>query len=613
MASLWQERIKNADKGYKEWASKYRCDLLEQYYRGFHWKGKKDFLTVNYNPYTINLFYSTIKIKLAGLLFQKPSYVLSPTPGNSYDTDMAVKSAQLKQDVLNTIVHNPAMRFTRHLKFAALDSFFRFGIIECGYAADWRNPQKEDPLLKSWDDDEVTETKDRVLDDNDLPVNERFYVKRIPARKFRVGASEEVDLENHEWCGYYEYFYTSTLRRTKGIKWPSGSKNNYLSSEYTSGILGDLKEDSTVFRNLISKGSVSKVWHIFDQVSHKRQLFLDNQLEEPIWEGELERLPLIDIRWDYNLDGFYPIPPCWQWLSPQDEINEAREQMRSFRRRFTRKWQAVQDTIEPEEKEKFASGPDGVIITVKRDNAITPIQNPEIGATQQNALVIAKDDFNIVSGSTADIRGSADRETATKARIMDSRTQIRESADQIDFSDFVTRIGRELLAQTQERLVDGLWVKYTSGPSTDGGQAEMQSKGPVFKWISSQEISDGYDYTIELDVQNATPAAMQQAQEAFLTFLSLVAKFPMIAMSPDLIREAAYRCGYRNERIIEQMQKAAQLQMAMQQAASQTPGGGAAGPGGPGNNGADAASTQIAQQASPSVDQIDQQLEGQLS
>src|SRR6266550_2916373 len=117
MSNSWSIRIANANKYHDNWADRFRCSTLEDYYEGFQWKGKRDFLTVNYNPYTINMFYSTIKIKLASLLFQRPSFLVSPRPGNSqWDLDFAVRSAELKQDTLNTIIKNTSKYFVDNIK-----------------------------------------------------------------------------------------------------------------------------------------------------------------------------------------------------------------------------------------------------------------------------------------------------------------------------------------------------------------------------------------------------------------------------------------------------------------------------------------------------------------
>jgi len=603
----WESRIECANKYHGEWAGRYKVKMLEDYFRGFQWKQRRDYPTTNYLPYVINLVYSTIKIKLSSLLFQKPKYIISPRPGNSnWNQDFSVQSAQIKEDVLNTIVCNPNVNFAKHIKRAARDSFFRFGLIEVGYANDWRNPQKEDPHLKSWDDPDTAVQDDKVISENDVPVNERFYVKRIKPSRFRVAVSEACDLNDVDWCGYYDYYYTSTLMHTKGIKWPEQySGGSYVSAEYARGFIGEDKED--LFKQLYLTGEVSRVWHIWDNVSHKRLLLLDANEMAELWSGNYENLPFIDCRWDEETEGFYPIPPVFQWLSPQDEINEAREQTRSYRRRFTRKFQTLKGLVDEEEKEKFASGPDGILVEVKQDGAIKPIENPEQGPTAENALVIAKDDFNIISGTSAEARGqNADRETATQAKIVDVRTQIRESSEQLDFTCFLSEVGRKLLVLCQEKLVEGLWIKYTSDPDTQAEQTGMAVLGPVYQYISSQQIDDGYDFEIEFDVQNATPAAMQQAQQSFVNFLALLGN-PMVLMSPKMIREAAYRVGYRNEAIIQEAIQAAKVhaQMQAQQIAN-------APTGQPGQHTANSNKSRNAQMAVPQTSQIQTQLTNQL-
>ena len=604
--SPWRTRIEAANKHYGEWEGKFRCKMLEDYYEGFQWKQRRDYPTTNYLPYTINLFYSTIKIKLSSLLFQKPKYIISPNPGNlNWNEDFAVQSAEIKQDVLNVIVGNPSTNFTKHIKLAAMDSFFRFGLVEVGYAADFRNPQKQDPQLESWEDKDVAVSDDRVIEENDVPVNERFYVKRINPRRFRTCVSEAIDLNDHEWIGYYEYFPTRTLIHTKGINWPEGySGGEYYSAEYAGGFIGSDKED--IIKQLFVSGEISRVWNIWDLVANKRLLLLDADDMPVLFEKSISHLPLVDLRWDLRLKGFYPIPPTFQWLSPQDEINEAREQVRSYRRRFTRKFQTLKGNVDEEEKEKFSSGPDGILVEVKQMDAIKAIDNPEIGPTSENALLIAKDDFNIISGTSAEARGqNTDRETATQAKIVDLRAQVRESAEQMDFSVFLSQVGRELLAQCQDNLEAGLWVKYTQAP----GQVQVDpGQQQVYKYITSQQIDDGYDYECSFDISNATPAAMQAEQTAFTNFMAMLAQFPMISMNPALIRETAYRVGYKNEMIIQQAQKAAvaQLQMQAMQMMAKNQQQNAQG------GGANPAKTQTAQMATPTPSQIDNQLNNQL-
>lgn len=563
-SSPWPIRLDAADKQFGDWHSKFKCDTLESYYEGFQWKS--GYQSRNYNPYTLNLFYSTIKIKLANFLFQRPSFIVTPRPGQAdWNYEFAARSSIIKQDTLNTIISNPNMHFVRHMKLAALDSFFRYGLIEVGYSADWRNPQQPDPMLASWEDNDVQEHKDKVVKQEELPFGEQFYTKRIRPKRFRISAGESTDLDDAEWCGYYEYAYTNVLKKTKGINFPkhyasSDFSQNYVTSGMVESYSGSQADLTDEIRRMMSAGSISKIWHIFDLVAGKRCLYLCDYWDEPLWDEPLYRLPLIDVRWDFRTTGFYPIPPCFQWLTPQDEINEAREQTRSYRRRFTRKFQAVKGKVDEEELDKFASGPDGTIITVKEINALSPIENPTLGSTTENALLLAKDDFILVSGSSAEVTKS-DRETATKSAIEDQRAKIRESAEQLDFSAFLCKIGRELLCQAQEKMAIGIWAKMSNDPGQQIMQ-DMQINGPQYQYITNQDISDGYDFDIMVNVEDGTPAAMQQAQADFVTFLTLIQKFPVVTLSPLLIRKTAYVCNFRDEQVIQQMQQAAILQMA---------------------------------------------------
>ncbi len=219
------------------------------------------------------------------------------------------------------------------------------------------------------------------------------------------------------------------------------------------------------------------------------------------------------------------------------------EQMRSYRRRFTRKYQALKDSVEDDELQKFVSGPDGVVIITKMPNAIGPILNPEVGIALNEAFVIAKDDFNIVTGTSSDIRGQQDRTTATQAKITDARMSIRESAEQLDFAEFISNIGRETLSQAAEKLATGMWVKLNADP---GETIFSEAKSnPAYQYVTSQDLRDGYDFEIDVDIQDATPQQIAQGKQQYIEFISLITQFPMLTSSPALIRETAYRCGYR--------------------------------------------------------------------
>lgn len=607
--TLWTRRLANANKFHDEWEGKYRCSSLEDYKKGFQWKLRgTNPSNLNYRPYTLNLFHAELSRKLASTFIQKPKFLVSPKPDaqalNIFNQDQAVQAAGMKQDFLNTIIGNKNMNFTKHLRRVYKDSFSRFGILEIGYAADWRNPQKLDPYMKSWEDADVTEEQDKVIENIELPENERMFVKRINPKRFRVAVSEAIDLNDHDWCGYYDFYYTKTLKNTKGIKWPDDGPSSDNAARNGAGDVSIIK-DRPEFLRMLDEGDISKVWRIWDQVSHKEKLLLESNMDEPLWEESFERFPFKELRWDENYEGFYPIPPFFQWQSSQDEVNEAKEQLRSYRRRFTAKYWKLKDAIEAQEEDKFISGPDGSIVEVKQKDALGPIENPAIGPVNAESMQVSMSDFNLVTGSM-DSPVMADRETATKAKIVSTQNQVRMNFEQLDFNEYLCGVGMELYTQAKERL-GGLMIKRIL-PQAEEALTFIQQNPAVWQYVTNSDLSDGYDIDIDIDIENATPAAKEQESQSFFQFVAFLQNYPMVAMSPVLIREAAYRCNYRNEKVIAQMQQVALASMLAKQQQEQLNSGKQATPV-PGDN--NVAKAAVAQSTPPTLDRIKQQQDAQ--
>lgn len=566
ISSPWTLRVKNAIRYKTEWENRFKCDRLESYYEGFQWQhigsafGRK--------PYTLNLVYATIKRKIGGIVYTDPEFVATVRPGRrDWSPDFAIRSVELKQNTLNTIVGNPNICFVDNIRLAALDSFFRFAVIETGYAADWRNPQKPKIEMASHTDPNLSETKDRVISDEEVLEDERIFSQWISARRFYVSTSDNPHLRNCNWCGYYSFMTKDVLANTKGINFPTQLRDKYYSvdvADATQYFSNDKSSLSKETLDAISRGEVCKVWNIWDNVTNERLLLLDGSFDE-LYATDYERLPFSTYRFDLSLKGWYPIPPVFQWLSPQDEINESREQMRRYRRRFTRKFE-VYGNADPDELDKFKSEEDGEIIQFKKPPGdggtnIRAISNPEIGISISEGLVASKDDFNIVASNTVARGRGSDRQTATASKIQNADEELAQSIEQIDFSRFICAVGREMLLQMGENFEEGLWVKINNDPDPGSFLEEYQMRKQDYKYVTAQEINDGYDFDLKLNVINGSPAQMAQEEASFVKFLTLVRDYPEIRMSPTLIREAAYKVGYKNEKVIAEYQKMAMLVM----------------------------------------------------
>lgn len=569
--SPWQARINQANKYYITWEERFRCDTLENYYEGFQWNLANGVSTLEIagvrRPYTVNLIYSTLKRKVANITYTYPQFILTPRPGQmDWNQDFAVQSSQIKEDTLNTIASDPRMELVDDIRLAAIDSFFRFSVIEVGYSIGWQNPNTPDIYLASHDDPTISALKDKVIDAPKLDPKFGCYTKWISARRFRVSMADDVKLRNCDWCGYFAYMPISVLKKTKGINFPENFEQNYYSVDIADATAYFNQEgySTEAAQDMVTRGQIAKVWHIWDNITKKRLLLLDGRFQE-MYSEDFERLPFTTHRTDISLKGWYPIPPVWQWLSPQNEVNEAREQMRRYRRRATRKFEVSKGKVDFDELEKMKSEIDGEVIVVKDMGGmpvIRPITNPQIDGNIENGLITAKDDFDIVAGIPVARGRASDRQTATATRAIQTDQGIIESIEQIDFSKFVAAIGREMLLQTGEKMPIGMWIKYTIDPGDEESiMAEVQSNTPIYKYITSQDLEDGYDFDVMCNVINSTPDQMQKELAAYVQFLSLMTQFPAIAMSTTLVRETAYRCGYKNEKVIKEYQKMAMLAM----------------------------------------------------
>lgn len=589
--SVWLQRIHTSNQRYEEWANKYQCANLEKYFQGFQWETSR-YQTNGYLPYTLNLIYSTVKIKLANYLVRNPKVLVVPKPGDAaFNLEAAILSAQVKEAVANTLVTETDSNFAFTMKKAAKDSFFRFGLVEVGYSANFiENPYIDKPEYKSDKDPDVT--NDGVATEpRETIESERVYFKHISPKRFRVGNIEGDTLATCNWFGYYEYIYVKDL--AKALKKDLESfKNEIGTSAHT-----DVSEDSE--DRLNSTEDMVKVWHIWDNRSRQRYLITDAD-GEIRFSKPFERIPLFDLRWDLDFEGWYPIPPVFQWKSPQDEINEAREQARNHRRRFTRKYGKLTDSLSAEEEDKFTNGPDGTVVEIKRADGLFPIANPDLGKASDQGLVLPKDDFNLVSSTSQEARGMGDRVTATQANIIENRANIREGAEVEEVNSWMAAVVRESLLIARDRFTQPLYTEAGQDVQTQMLMDYRMNK--QYSKVYPDQLDDGYDFTVLIDVASTSPTQNEMEKQKFLEFLALMQNFPQLAMSPILIREAAYRVGYRNERVIREMQQAALLNMIgmAQQAGMQLPAGGNAG-------------QQITeQQTPPNMAEIENQMGNQL-
>ena len=545
-SAKWNHKIKAAENYFTQWESKFLCRRLEQYLEGFQRDGDD-----SYQSFVLNLFESTFGIKEATLLFKVPIFYVDPQPiSGDFNPSKTYEWASDATDLLNSIASGKETGLAEALEMALIDAVSYFGIVEVQFKTEWQtNPAKGIPITEL--SEESGEEVEVGTEPEKIVTKEWFEVKRVPAHRFRVGGNDCATLDKCDWVGYYDFVRISSLRKLTGIKnldrvTFAGSHSDEYQSEYTN--IDDQVQLS---------GDLIKIWKVWDNLTHTFHIFTEGECVE-LFSESFTRLPLFGLRLKRRRRGWYPVPYSFSWKHPQDEINESREQLRAARRRAKRMWTMKPGAMEEDERAKIEHGPDGTIAIARTDNPLSPVQYPPLDASIGSVLQLSKDDFNIVSSTSAEARGQSDRTTATQASIIDQRATIRDNRERETIAQFLGEIGSEILKQFLEKSTLEFMIKV----SHDVGSFFQDVPEIENKWreISSEDFGN-IDYLVRVTVESLSPVANDQEKRKFMEFLAVISQYPIISSHPDLIMEAAFKVGYKNLKVVKAFQQAAVLQM----------------------------------------------------
>jgi hypothetical protein len=568
----WFDRIRQSNKLYNQWSDRYETDRLEKYYLGEQWRGVEE--DIAKNKYTINMVYSTVETNRPALIFNRPQIRLQPRPGRADDMGTQIQErAKLAQDTVQTFVDDPDIEFGPETALSLQEAHFKFGVIEVGYTSNpVDNPNADKPQLKEDSDDPITDKQgNEVLEPDRLVEHESLFVRRVPAKTFRVSLSSCNSLKRNDWCGYYEWQYLEDLKsndnyKTKNIK-PTGT------------VKSDLQYSDDPERLDHHHGMV-RIWKIWDIRSGVKHVLAEGH-DKFLIEGEkYSFLPFADIKLHEILDSYYPMPPVYQWLGPQDEVNETRDMQRAHRRKFIRRY-TVDPGVDDEELKKLETGEDGVYARISAAQAPRPIADAPLSSDVWRGLDESKADFVVVSGVTSEQRGIAESETATQATILDARGRLRESAARVKVGDWLAAIARLILFTIRENMVLPFWIQRNVD-MIGANEEEIQSIAEKWQQIQSIELGD-MDLDAFVDLASLSPVTEEVQRNSWNQVIALLAN-PAVAMimaqSEVLLRKTVSLYGIRSETEIREIQQVAQSITQMAVDAQQAEAGGAGGGGG---------------------------------
>ena len=574
----WDKRAAASGKHHEEWSTLFSCDLLEDYYYGKQWDDEDSEWAKR--RYVINLFYPSINISKPSLLFNIPTYRIKPRPTRIDDPLSDVEArAKLQEDTLNTFVSSPELGFKTETGLAILDAQFRFGVVQVGYTADFiDNPNAGKPVLKENTNEPMKDSSGADVAQPDVQIrSEGLFLKWIPAKQWRVSAHAPNRLSSCDWCGYYEWHYVEDIQRNPRYKNTSGLK--------AGGALRNQQDEAQTTGEEKAKAGMVKVWFIWDIRARKRMVFAQGG-EKFFLEKQFSVLPFAALKFDERLNEWLPLPPSYNWVHPQNELNETRQMQRVHRKRAVRRYLRRNGAFDTEEEfQKLQSDEDMVAVTVNGDpnTACVPMQDAPLDAAIARNIPQSFDDFTRISGISGEDQQVAQSETATQANLIALQGRVRENARRVVVAEWLANVGRIMLLTLREHMALPFWIKVAIDPDSPLAVEEALEVAHLWRQIQARDLQD-IDYDVTVDITSMSPVAQEQERTNWLTFLGLVTN-PQLGMvlgsSPALLRKTAGLFDIHNERDLVEVSKAMNM-MAMVAAQAQAEKAGVQGAPGPG-------------------------------
>lgn len=579
----WQGNVTASDKIYDRWESDFACDLLEEYYLGHQWNEQ-----VPGTHYTINMCYPTVETRIPSLIFFHPKVHVTPVPSRADDVGSHLDArARLLEDTAQSFMARKDTGFMDAMTLSLRESFYRFGVVEVGYSASVSdNPQANRPILRE-DGSEMRDSDDQPVVHGDRMIEaERLFVRRIPASNFRVSPRSTNVTNQNDWVGYYEYLYPEDIKAEKSWDNTSDLKPTGTIANKAANPTDAAPEDQDA-----AKAGLIKVWKVWDLRAKVRHIFPDIgdkffKRSEP-WPETVTGKPFLNLaflRQHPIMDSWYPLPPMFNWISPQDELNETRDMQKVHRKRANRHYLVQEGTIREPELRKLESGGDMAYAMTPRLDCMKPVDDAPLDRAIMVNVPTTREDFGIVSGTPPERRGSPETQTATQAAIIDTNAKIRDSYARQQVGQFISEVVWIMLETIRARFTLPTIIQVNVDPASPSKLQEALQTALLWKEITSTDLGD-LEFEVSVDVESLSPVTDDLQRQQWTQVLAMITN-PMVALvlssSPAMLKKTLNMYGVRSSQDIAEVQQALQVVIQAQLMAAAAKGGGKGAEGGGG-------------------------------
>jgi len=550
----WRRRVDDGKKLHESWEKTFRCDELHSKYVGTgQWLEDED---GDRDKYSVNLFFSGIETRKPALIFSTPTYKVRPRPSRVDDQfNTTAYRAKLYQDTINTISSDKRVKILREALLALHEAFFRFGAIEVGLKSDVvDNPRAGKPILV---DDEtkakLTGENSKVMREPEtVTLEEQPYVRRIPASQVIVSISNKNDTDTNDWIGYWDWVRMEDIQANRFYN-ESAKKTVKPGSGMADGDATDAEEASKVFSE--EEDNMVLIYRVWDQRAKRKIVFAESG-NDFLLDEKYTIMPLLFLKFHEILDSWYPLPPTFNWLPQQREINDVREMQRRHRKRMVRKFSILEGQLDTKALDELESGEDGIYVNVPRHDVISPIKDAPLDYAVQYSVPNTKEDFMLVTGVTGEQKGVSEAETATQANIIEGNAKMRDGFSRSVVAAFVAEIASRLLQLIADSASLNFWILTNVDTASPGARKETQDIAEAWKIMRTTEISaaEALNYEVTVEMDSLSPASKSEERENWDSVLQLMTNPPvalhMIA-SDVLLRKLLSQRGIKAENEVQ--------------------------------------------------------------
>lgn len=500
--NIWQTRITSTLRWRQ---SNYDKDWKRAYsmYNGIHWR---DMMETDPSSdqardrITVNVTMSNVLNIVPFLMSQNPKFVCKPRKPESD------KSATLQSEILNYEYEQRDMH--DQVKRAVYDCVtIGHGIVKVGYALEI---------------DEAVKKQDGVINYAAYIKEDSPFVKRICPLYFLIDpTASENNLETARWCA--EIFFTPLRDLCANARYDQKVLNKIKKGLYTVGT------KSTVFDNLSDasmeslnpqgystvsqaypENDIAVCYEVWDKKHRKYYIFADS-VPEPLLEKDwpyeyIDNFPFLKVDYIPIQDSLYGVGIPYTIEDQQFELNRVRTSAFEHRRRFNRKYTALEGQIDINEANKLVQGEDGTVVFTKVQNAVVPIQEANLS---QDTLVVEgmiKDDIRQMTGSDALISGGQLPSRTTQGEVQTRtnlfRLKLDDRAEAID--KFVKKVGVQVLQHIKNNF------------RTDRVVAIVGLKGINWETLTTSDIKEEVDVSMESIASPKVDPQVDRQQRGFI-------------------------------------------------------------------------------------------------